>query len=67
MNQNKAPCLRRHLLFLVIYEVFTMKSHHLGVQRELGEIPGLPNTSEEEAHFREIWNGRECGWPGHDG
>ena len=67
MNQNKAPCLRRHLLFLVIYEVFTMKSHHLGVQRELGEIPGLPNTSEEEAHFREIWNGRECGWPVHDG
>ena len=55
------------MLFLVIYEVFTMKSDRLGVQRQLGEIPGLPNTSNEDAHFREIWNGRECRWPGRDG
>ena len=44
-----------------------MKSDRLGVQRQLGEIPGLPNTNNEEAHFREIWNGRECRWPGRDG
>lgn len=62
VNPNNAPCLRRALLlFLVISEVFAMKSDVILVQSQLWEIFGLANTSGKETRAGKIGNGRECG------
>ena len=60
VNQNSASPLRRPLLlFRVTLKYLPWNLTVTPVQRELGEILGLPGTGETEAHLGEVWNGRE--------